>query len=59
LFVLQLLAYALAALAILSPRTTARVPLAATAGTFVMLNSAALLSLPAWLRGSRSLWKKH
>jgi cellulose synthase/poly-beta-1,6-N-acetylglucosamine synthase-like glycosyltransferase len=59
LFVLQLLVYALATLAILSPNTTARVPLAATVGTFVMLNSAALLSLPAWLRGSRSLWKKH
>lgn len=58
-FALQLLAYALAALAILSPRLTARVPLAGTAGTFVMLNSAALLSLPAWLRGSRALWKKH
>jgi cellulose synthase/poly-beta-1,6-N-acetylglucosamine synthase-like glycosyltransferase len=59
LFVLQLLAYALAAIAILSPRITSRIPLAGTAGTFVMLNSAALLSLPAWLRGSRSLWKKH
>lgn len=59
LFLLQLLAYALAALAILRPRITARIPLAGTAGTFVMLNSAALLSLPAWLRGSRSLWKKH
>lgn len=59
LFALQLLAYLVAAVAIFSPRITARVPLAGTAGTFVMLNSAALLSLPAWLRGSRSLWKKH
>lgn len=59
LFVLQLLTYLVAAVAIFSPRLTARVPLASTAGTFVMLNSAALLSLPAWLRGSGSLWKKH
>ena len=59
LFVLQLLAYLVAAIAIFSPRITTRIPLAGTAGTFVMLNSAALLSLPAWLRGSRSLWKKH
>lgn len=59
LFVLQLLAYAVAALAIARPRATARIPLAATAGTFVMLNAAALLSLPACLLGTRSLWKKH
>jgi len=59
LFVLQLLGYALAVIAILRPHITARIPLAGTAGTFVMLNSAALLSLPAWLRGSRALWKKH
>ena len=59
LFVLQLLAYFVAAIAIFNPTITARIPLAGTAGTFVMLNSAALLSLPAWLRGSRSLWKKH
>jgi cellulose synthase/poly-beta-1,6-N-acetylglucosamine synthase-like glycosyltransferase len=59
LFVLQVLAYLVAAAAILNPRISARIPLAGTAGTFVMLNSAALLSLPAWLRGSRSLWNKH
>lgn len=57
--VLQLLAYSVAAFAILRPRTAARIPLAGTAGTFVMLNAAALLSLPACLRGTRSLWKKH
>jgi glycosyltransferase involved in cell wall biosynthesis len=58
-FVLQLLAYLVAAAAIIWPRTTARIPLAGIAGAFVMLNAAALLSLPAWLLGSRSLWKKH
>lgn len=59
LFALQLLGYAIAAIAITYPRATARIPLANTAGTFVMLNVAALLSLPASLRGTRSLWKKH
>jgi len=59
LFALQLLAYALAAIAIARPRLTSRIPLAGTAGTFVMLNAAALLSLPASLRGTRTLWKKH
>ena len=58
-FVLQLLAYTVAMLAIFCPHAMARIPLAATAGTFVMLNVAALLSLPASLRGSRTLWKKH
>lgn len=59
LFALQVVAYLIAALAIARPRAAARIPLAATAGTFVMLNAAALLSLPAWLRGTRALWKKH
>lgn len=60
LFVLQLLAYGIAALAILRPRTAARIPLAATAGTFVMLNAAALWSLPAsFAHSPGSLWKKH
>lgn len=59
LFALQVVGYAVAALAITLPRTAARIPLAATAGTFVMLNAAALCSLPAWAFGSRGLWKKH
>ena len=60
LFVLQLLAYAVAALAIFHPRAARRIPLAATAGTFVMLNAAALWSLPMSLRlDPRGLWKKH
>lgn len=57
--VLQLLAYAVAILAITRPPLAARIPFAGTAGTFVMLNTAALLSLPASLRGTRTLWKKH
>lgn len=60
LLLLQLAAYAAAALAILFPRQTARIPLLATAGTFAMLNLAALLSLPACLAlDPRGLWKKH
>lgn len=59
LFVLQLLGYAVAALAIIRPAMVRRVPFAATAGTFVMLNAAALWSLPACILGPRRLWKKH
>lgn len=59
LLVLQLFAYALAVFAIARPGIVSRIPLAGTAGTFVMLNAAALLSLPASLRGTRTLWKKH
>ncbi len=59
LFALQLLAYAIATMALVRPQLTAHIPLAGTAGTFVMLNAAALLSLPASLRGTRTLWKKH
>jgi cellulose synthase/poly-beta-1,6-N-acetylglucosamine synthase-like glycosyltransferase len=57
---LQLAAYAGATAAILWPRATARIPLLKTAGTFVMLNVAALLSLPACIAlDPRGLWKKH
>jgi biofilm PGA synthesis N-glycosyltransferase PgaC len=57
---LQVAAYAGAAAAILWPRIGARVPLLKTAGTFVMLNAAALLSLPACIAlDPRGLWKKH
>lgn len=59
LFALQLFAYATAALTIAQPRVASRLPLAGTAGTFVLLNAAALLSLPASLLGTRTLWKKH
>jgi glycosyltransferase involved in cell wall biosynthesis len=58
-FGLQLLAYTLAVLAIARPQLAFRIPFAGIAGTFVMLNAAALLSLPASLRGTGSLWKKH
>ena len=57
--VLQLLVYLVAALAIFLPRAATRIPLAAAAGTFLMLNAAALCSLPASLRDPRDLWKKH
>lgn len=59
LFVLQLLAYGLAALAIFRPRALQRIPFAGTAGTFVMLNAAALWSLPACFLTPRRLWRKH
>jgi hypothetical protein len=59
LFALQLLAYAVAALAIFRPRAVRHIPLAGTAGTFVMLNAAAFWSLPACFLHPRRLWKKH
>jgi glycosyltransferase involved in cell wall biosynthesis len=59
LFVLQLLAYAVATLAIIRPQAATRIPMAGTAGTFVMLNAAALWSLPACMLGPGRLWKKH
>ena len=59
-FVAQLLAYAGAALAWARPALARRIPLLPAAGMFLMLNSAALLSLPASLawHGNR-LWRKH
>jgi cellulose synthase/poly-beta-1,6-N-acetylglucosamine synthase-like glycosyltransferase len=59
LFLLQLLAYAAAVLAIVRPQTARHIPLAGTAGTFVMLNAAAFWSLPACFMQPRRLWKKH
>ncbi len=55
----QLLAYALATAALLAPRASRRVPLATAAGSFLLLNLAALLSLPQFLlRPDQStLWK--
>ena len=59
-FAAQTLAYAVAALALAAPRLAARIPLAPAAGSFVMLNAAALCALPACLaRDARTLWKKH
>jgi len=59
-FVLQTLGYLGAAFAIAAPRSAARVPLLPVAGTFVMLNVAALLALPACVAlDPRGLWKKH
>ncbi|MGN6313514.1 MAG: glycosyltransferase family 2 protein [Rhodanobacteraceae bacterium] len=57
---LQLAGYAGAAFALLRPRLGARIPLLRTIGSFVMLNAAALLSLPACLAlDPRGLWKSH
>ena len=60
LFVLQLAAYTVALATLVFPVVARRVPLAGTAGSFVTLNAAALLSLPLWLghRDLGSLWKR-
>lgn len=59
-FWLQLAGYGVAAAALLAPRLLRRVPLATAAGSFVALNSAALLSLPLWLSGRDplQLWRR-
>jgi len=60
LFGLQLLAYGGALGGLVLPRVAARLPLLPAASSFVMLNFAALLSLPASLAMDPSrLWKKH
>ncbi|WP_162349318.1 glycosyltransferase family 2 protein [Pseudoxanthomonas gei] len=56
----QLSGYAAASLGLRLPQLARRIPLLSAAGTFVMLNLASLLSLPASLSGDSSrLWKKH
>lgn len=59
LFWLQLAAYGVAVATVLFPAVARRVPLAGTAGSFLTLNAAALLSLPLWLgrRDLAGLWK--
>lgn len=59
-FALQLSAYSLALAALLGPRWTRRIPLSATAGSFLLLNAAALLSLPVFLGNPRldRIWKR-
>jgi poly-beta-1,6-N-acetyl-D-glucosamine synthase len=59
-FWLQVAAYTLAVAAILFPRLARRIPLASTAGNFLALNAAALLSLPLWLgrHDLGQLWKR-
>ncbi|WP_376694896.1 glycosyltransferase [Wenzhouxiangella sp. EGI_FJ10305] len=58
--VAQLLAYAIATTALLAPGAARRVPLATAAGSFLLLNLAALLSLPRFLlRPDQSaLWRR-
>jgi cellulose synthase/poly-beta-1,6-N-acetylglucosamine synthase-like glycosyltransferase len=56
----QLAAYVVAIAALRWPHAAARIPLLPAAGTFLMLNLAALLALPASLAWHPSrLWKKH
>ena len=59
-WLLQTLAYAAALFALIAPRRAAKIPLLTAAGSFLMLNAAACLALPASLAlDPRGLWKKH
>lgn len=59
LFWAQLAAYAAGVLAMSAPGFARRIPLATTAGSFLLLNLAALISLPAWFsqRHPGQFWK--
>ena len=56
----QLAGYIVAAGALVLPRSVGRLPLAGAAGSFVLLNAAALASLPTWLctRDPARLWQR-
>lgn len=58
-FRLQMVAYGLALAALLVPNLARRVPLAPAAASFLLLNAAALLSLPVYLgrKDPSQLWK--
>jgi poly-beta-1,6-N-acetyl-D-glucosamine synthase len=59
-WLVQTLAYAAALFALIAPRRAAKIPLLTAAGSFLMLNAAACLALPASLAlDPRGLWKKH
>jgi len=59
-FFAQTAGYLAAAAALLAPGIAGRIPLLPAAASFVMLNTAALLALPACLALDNSrLWKKH
>jgi len=58
-FLLQTIAWLAAAFALARPRAARHVPLLPAAGTFLALNAAALLALPALLFGPRRLWRRH
>ena len=59
-WLLQTLAYAAALFALIAPHRAAKIPLLNAAGSFLMLNAAACLALPASLAlDPRGLWKKH
>lgn len=56
----QLAGYALALLALLAPRLATRLPLLPAAGAFLLLNLAALVSLPTALFADHArLWRRH
>lgn len=59
-FWVQAAGYIVAAGALALPRHIGRLPLAGAAGSFVLLNAAALASLPAWLccRDPARLWQR-
>lgn len=60
LFVVQCIGYGIAVFAIAAPGLARRLPFASVAGTFLMLNTAALLALPAAMsRDTGRLWKPH
>lgn len=60
LFLIQCIGYGFALSAIILPGIARKLPLASTAATFLMLNTAALLSLPAAMsRDGNRLWKAH
>jgi len=59
-WILQTLAYVAALFALIAPHRAAKIPLLNAAGSFLMLNAAACLALPASLAPDpRGLWKKH
>lgn len=59
-FWLQLAAYGAASMALATPAFARRVPLATAAGSFLLLNFAAMMALPAWLGNRRPdrFWKR-
>jgi poly-beta-1,6-N-acetyl-D-glucosamine synthase len=58
-FLAQLAFYVGGAIAVLAPRVVRPIPFAGIAGTFVLLNAAALLSLPALTLGDGArLWRR-
>lgn len=60
LLVVQCIGYGIAVFALIAPELARRFPFASVAGTFLMLNTAALLALPAAMsRDAGRLWRPH